>query len=265
MENRLDFSGKTVLITGAAQGIGYACAQAFASHGATVCMADINGDAVKRAADAVAGDAASKPLAMQADVSDPATCAALVADAVEQTGGLDVLINNAGIAIAGDILTLEIADFDKLMDVNLRGAFLTAQATARQMVAAGTHGSIINMSSVNSLLSLPNQIAYCMAKGGIAQMTRAMSVRLAEDGIRVNAIGPGSIGTELLQAAIKANPENLNGILARTPMGRLGEPSEVGDIALYLASDYASYITGETIYADGGRLALGYTVPVKNT
>lgn len=265
MKDRMNFAGKTVLITGAAQGIGYACAQAFVNHGATVCMSDINGDAVEKAADALAGGAAVKPLAMQSDVSDPQACTSLVDSVVSQTGRVDVLINNAGIAIAGDILTLEIADFDKLMSVNLRGAFLMAQAAARQMVAVGKPGSIINMSSVNSLLSLPNQLAYCMAKGGIAQMTRAMSVRLAEEGIRVNAIGPGSIGTELLQAAIKANPENLNSILARTPMGRLGEPSEVGDIALYLASDYASYITGETIYADGGRLALGYTVPVKNT
>ncbi|MBU2983679.1 SDR family oxidoreductase [Lentibacter algarum] len=260
----MDFSGKTVLITGAAQGIGYACAEAFVKHGATVCMSDINGEAVTKAADTLAVGASVKPIAMQSDVSDADACTRLVESIVSQTGSLDVLVNNAGIAIAGDILTLEVADFDKLMGVNLRGAFLMAQAVARQMVAAGKQGSIINMSSVNSVMSLPNQLAYCMAKGGIAQMTRAMSVRLAAEGVRVNAIGPGSIGTELLQAAIKANPENLTGILARTPLGRLGEPSEIGDIALYLASDYSSYITGETIYADGGRLALGYTVPVKN-
>ncbi len=181
-----------------------------------------------------------------------------------EDGAVDVLVNNAGIVHAGDILNLDVEGFDRLFSVNVRGAFLMAQAAAKSMVAAGTKGSIINMSSVNSVVALPNQLAYSMSKGALAQLTRAASIRLAPEGIRVNAFGPGSIETELLADALSKDPHGKSAILSRTPLGRLGAPSEVADVALYLASDYSSYITGETIYVDGDRLALGYTVPVKN-
>jgi len=261
----MNFSGKNILITGAARGIGFACAKAFILHGANVCLSDIDKNECKLSAEKMTelGEAGNV-LSLTADVSSPSECQNLVDQCSEQLGQIDIFVNNAGIAIAGDILNLDIVDFDRLMGINLRGAFLMAQAVARSMVAAKSHGSIINMSSVNSLLALPNQIAYSISKGGLAQMTRAMSIRLAEENIRVNAIGPGSIATELLMEALSKDPLGKNAVLSRTPLGRLGEPSEIADIALYLASDYSSYITGETIYADGGRLALGYTVKVKD-
>ena len=264
MKNRMDFTGTNVLVTGGARGIGYACAKAFVEHGANVSISDIDEEGVEKACNELAKQGKGKVVYWVADVREQDQCEGLIVGSNAKIGSLDVLVNNAGMAFAGDILNLDVKDFDKLMSVNLRGAFLMAQAAARSMIAENKQGNIINMSSVNSVLGLPNQIAYSMSKGGIAQMTRAMAVRLAEEGIRVNAIGPGSIATELLMDALSKDPLGKKAVLSRTPMGRLGEPAEVADIALYLASDYSSYITGETIYADGGRLALGYTVKVKD-
>ncbi|WP_298852697.1 SDR family NAD(P)-dependent oxidoreductase [uncultured Ruegeria sp.] len=263
MANRMNFAGTHVLITGGAQGIGLACAKAFVEHGANVTIADINADGCSNALDTLKSLGDGTVACFVADVRQPENCAQLVADAIAANGKLDVLVNNAGVVHAGDILNLDADGFDHVFSVNVRGAFLMAQAAARAMVEAGTKGSIINMSSVNSVVGLPNQLAYSMSKGALAQLTRAASIRLAPEGIRVNAIGPGSIGTEMLADALSRDPHGKGAILSRTPLGRLGEPSEVADVALYLASDYSSYITGETIYIDGGRLALGYTVPVK--
>jgi NAD(P)-dependent dehydrogenase (short-subunit alcohol dehydrogenase family) len=152
--------------------------------------------------------------------------------------------------------------------VNLKGAFLVGQAVARQMVRQGQEqgrgeaGAIVNMSSVNAVFAIANQVPYSVSKGGINQLTKVMALSLAEYGIRVNAIGPGSINTEML-AATMADSAARGRILSRTPMGRIGEPSEIAAVAAFLASDEASYITGQTIYADGGRLPLNYTVPLK--
>ncbi|HEX4782519.1 MAG TPA: SDR family oxidoreductase, partial [Usitatibacter sp.] len=146
--------------------------------------------------------------------------------------------------------------------VNLKGMFLAGQAAARQMVKQGGGGTIVNMSSVNGVLAIPNQVPYVVSKGGINQLTKVMSLALASHGIRVNAIGPGTILTELARTAVLGNREAERKILSRTPMGRLGEPAEIARVAVFLASDDASYMTGQTLYADGGRLALNYTVAV---
>ena len=149
-----------------------------------------------------------------------------------------------------------------MLGVNLKGAFLAGQAAARQMVKQGGGGAIINMSSVNAVLAIPNQVPYVVSKGAINQLTKVMSVALAKEGIRVNGIGPGTILTELAKTAVLGNPEAERKILSRTPLGRMGEPAEIAQVAVFLASDAASYLTGQTIYPDGGRLALNYTVPV---
>ena len=146
--------------------------------------------------------------------------------------------------------------------MNLRGTFLVSRQIARYMVERGTKGVIINMSSTNAVVTIPDQMAYAASKGGVAQMTRAMAMALAPHDIRVNAIGPGTILTDMLKVVI-ANDEARRTILSRTPMGRIGDPAEVASVAVFLASDYASYLTGETIYPDGGRLSLNYTVPVR--
>ena len=190
----------------------------------------------------------------------------LVAAATAAFGEIDVLVNNAAILVAADFLDLAEADFDRVLRVNLKGAFLCGQAVARHMVervkAGGAPGAIVNLSSVNAVFAIANQVPYSVSKGGINQLTKVMALSLAPFGIRVNAIGPGSINTEML-ASVMDNPEARRRILSRTPLGRVGEPAEIAAIAAFLASDEASYITGQTIYADGGRLPLNYTVPVK--
>jgi glucose 1-dehydrogenase len=153
-------------------------------------------------------------------------------------------------------------DFDRVLRTNLKSMFLCGQAAAREMVKQQS-GCIINMSSVNSQVAIPNQVPYVVSKGGVNQLTKVMALSLAPHGIRVNGIGPGTILTELARKAVLASPEARNTILSRTPIGRCGEPDEVASIAAFLASDDASYMTGQTIYADGGRLALNYTVPVQ--
>jgi len=177
-------------------------------------------------------------------------------------GAIDILVANAGIVHAAEFLDLEEQDFDRVIAVNLKGIFLAGQAAARRMVKQGRGGAIVNMSSVNGVLAIPNQVPYVVSKGGINQLTKVMAVGLAPHGIRVNAIGPGTILTELAKTAVLGNREAERKILSRTPMGRMGEPAEIARVAAFLASDEASYVTGQVVYADGGRLALNYTVPV---
>jgi NAD(P)-dependent dehydrogenase (short-subunit alcohol dehydrogenase family) len=249
---------KVALVTGAAQGIGFACAQAFVAEGAKVMMVDLNEGAVQAAAAKVGKSAAGTAC----DVSKKSAVDRAVAAAVEKFGRLDILVANAGIVHAAEFLDIDEADFDRVLAVNLKGVFLAGQAAARQMVKQGGGGAIINMSSVNAVLAIPNQVPYVVSKGAINQLTKVMSVALAKHGIRVNGIGPGTILTELAKTAVLGNKEAERKILSRTPMGRMGEPAEIAQVAVFLASDDASYLTGQTIYPDGGRLALNYTVPV---
>jgi len=247
--------GKVALVTGAAQGIGHACAKAFADEGARVMMSDVSEE---RGRAAVAGlDGASF---VRCDVSRKAEVTAAVTATVEKFGRLDILVANAGIVHAADFLDLEEADFDRVLSVNLKGIFLAGQAAARQMVQQGEGGAIVNMSSVNAVMAIPNQVPYVVSKGGINQLTKVMALSLAPHRIRVNGIGPGTILTELAKTAVLGNKEAERKILSRTPLGRMGEPGEIASVAVFLASDDASYLTGQTVYPDGGRLALNYTV-----
>jgi NAD(P)-dependent dehydrogenase (short-subunit alcohol dehydrogenase family) len=247
---------KVALVTGAAQGIGLACAKAFAAEGARVMISDLNEERGRAAAAEFGG------AFVRCDVSRKAEVTAAVAAAVGKFGRLDILVANAGIVHAAEFLELEEADFDRVLSVNLKGIFLAGQAAARQMVKQGGGGAIVNMSSVNAVMAIPNQVPYVVSKGGINQLTKVMALSLAPHGIRVNGIGPGTILTELAKSAVLGNKEAERKILSRTPLGRMGEPSEIASVAVFLASGEASYLTGQTIYPDGGRLALNYTVPV---
>ena len=253
--------GKVALVTGAAQGIGLACALALAHEGARVVLADVNGKSAQDACERLRSEGREAE-SVACDVSRKADVDRAVATAVGKFGRLDILVANAGIVHAAEFLDLAEADFDRVLAVNLKGVFLAGQAAARQMVKQGGRGAIVNMSSVNAVLAIPNQVPYVVSKGAINQLTKVMSIALAPHGIRVNAIGPGTILTELAKSAVLGNREAERKILSRTPMGRLGEPDEVARVAVFLASDEASYITGQTLYPDGGRLALNYTVPV---
>jgi len=252
---------KVALVTGAAQGIGLACVEAFAREGAKVMLADRD-EARGRAAAMRLRESGASAVFVTCDVSRKDQVDAAVLATVTEFGRLDILVANAGIVHAAEFLDLEEKDFDRVIAVNLKGVFLAGQAAARQMVKQGGGGAIINMSSVNAVLAIPNQVPYVVSKGGINQLTKVMSVALAKNGIRVNGIGPGTILTELAKDAVLGNKEAERKILSRTPMGRMGAPEEIAGVAVFLASDAASYLTGQTIYPDGGRLALNYTVPV---
>jgi NAD(P)-dependent dehydrogenase (short-subunit alcohol dehydrogenase family) len=255
------FTGKAVVVTGAARGIGRACAEAFAAEGAHVAIMDIDRDEGE-ATTAAIRDAGGSATFIPGDVGDARQAGAALDATLEWAGRLDVLVNNAGILKGGDFLELSEADFDAVLRVNLKGAFLLGQAAARIMAARGG-GAIVNMSSVNGVLAIPNQIPYVVSKGGLNQLTRVMALALADKNIRVNGIGPGSILTDMLKTVMN-DEEARRKILSRTPMGRCGEPAEVAKLCLFLASDDASYITGQIVYIDGGRLPLNYTVPVRD-
>jgi glucose 1-dehydrogenase len=248
---------KVAIVTGASQGIGLACAQRLVHEGARVMLADIRPEGAEAAV--ALGDAARF---FCADVSQKVDVDALVAATLSAFGQIDILVNNAGVTHAAEFLDLAEEDFDRVMRINLKSMFLCSQAVAREMVKRQS-GSIINMSSVNAELTIPNQVPYVISKGGVNQLTRVAAVSLAQHGIRVNAIGPGTILTELAKKAVLGSPEARHTILSRTPLGRCGQPEEVAAIAAFLASDDASYMTGQTLYADGGRMALNYTVPVR--
>ncbi|MDK6077858.1 SDR family NAD(P)-dependent oxidoreductase [Massilia varians] len=250
-------ANKTAIITGASQGIGLACATRLVQEGARVMLVDIRPEG--RDAAARLGEAARFH---QADVSLKADVDAMIAVTLEAFGQVDILVNNAGVTHAADFLELAEEDFDRVLRINLKSMFLCSQAAAREMVKRQT-GCIINMSSVNAELTIPNQVPYVVSKGGVNQLTRVAAISLAEHGIRVNAIGPGTILTELAKKAVLGSPDARHTILSRTPLGRCGEPEEVAAVCAFLASDDASYITGQTLYADGGRMALNYTVPVR--
>jgi glucose 1-dehydrogenase len=257
----MQLENKVAIITGGARGIGLAIAKRYVAEGARVTIADV---------DAAAGGAEAAALGGQCrfvrtDVGDTRDAGNVVAETCRAFGDLDILVNNAGIIHGADFLDLKEADFDRVLRVNLKGAFLVGQAAAKRMVeqtkAGKPPGTIINMSSINAVVAIANHAPYCVSKGGIDQLTKVMALSLAPHGIRVNAIGPGSIMTDILKA-VATDQEAKRRILSRTPLGRIGEPGEIAAIAVFLASADASYITGETIYADGGRLALNYTVPV---
>ena len=255
------FAGKVAVITGAAQGIGRACAERFLSEGARVVLGDV--DAARLARTAAEIGSPETVLAVPTDVAKKADVDALIAAAVDRFGRIDILVNNAGICPVADFLDFTEEQYDRTLAVNLKGGFLGTQAAARAMIAQGRGGVIINMSSINSGLANPSVAPYAISKGGLNQVTSTAAVALAPHGIRVCGVGPGTIATEIIKGAFTERA-GMHAILARTPMGRLGEPEEIAGVVAFLASDDASYITGETIYPDGGRRVLNYTVPVKD-
>jgi NAD(P)-dependent dehydrogenase (short-subunit alcohol dehydrogenase family) len=251
--------GQVAIVTGAAQGIGAACAERLAQDGAAVALWDVDDDR-GTALTARLNASGRRAIYQHCNVADKREVEAALAATLQVFGRVDALISNAGIFKAADFLDITEADWDAVIGVNLKGAFLVGQAVARAMVAAGTRGAIVNMSSVNGIMAIPSIASYNASKGGVNQLTRVMALALADHGIRVNAVAPGTIATELAQKAVLGSEDAKARIMSRTPMKRLGEPREVADVCAYLVSSAASYMTGEIVYVDGGRMTLNYTV-----
>ena len=250
--------GQVAVVTGAAQGIGAACAERLAGDGAAVALWDIDAARGEALAAALCGRG-QRAAFIPCNVADKAAVDAAVAATLQAFGRIDALVNNAGIFKAADFLEIEEADWDAVIAVNLKGAFLVGQAVAREMLKTGG-GAIVNMSSVNAVLAIPSIASYNASKGGVNQLTRVMALALADHGIRVNAVAPGTIATELAQKAVLGSDEARARVISRTPMKRLGTPQEIADVCAFLLSSASSYMTGEIVYVDGGRLALNYTV-----
>ena len=241
------------LVTGAAQGIGKACAEALAEDGYHVVLADVQ-ESVKDAAAALGGPG------LICDMADPAAITAMFDHIEGEIGPVAALVNNAGVAMPGDFLDYDLEAFERVININLRGVFVALQRAGRTMVDRGMKGAIVNMSSINALVAIPSIPAYCASKGGVMQLTKSASLALAQHGVRVNAVGPGSIDTEMM-AGVNADPGAMKMVMSRTPMLRVGTPQEIANVVAFLCSDKASYITGETIYVDGGRIGMNYLSP----
>ncbi len=241
------------LITGAAQGIGLACAESLMEDGYDVILSDINADGV-----AEAGKKIGAVAAIACDMGDLSQIEAMFGQIAKDHGTLTALVNNAGVAMPGDFLSYDVETFETVININLRGVFIATQMAARVMVEHNIAGAIVNMSSINAQVAIPAIPAYCASKGGVMQLTKVAALALAKNNIRVNSVGPGSIDTEMM-AGVNANPEAFKVAMSRTPLGRAGDAREIGDVVAFLCSKKASYITGETIYVDGGRLGLNYT------
>lgn len=258
----MKLEGKVAIVTGAGRGIGRGCAKRFAAEGVSVVVADLDEEQGTKTVADIVGQGGEASF-LRTDISDPAQVTELAQSAVDTYGRLDISLNCAGvIPLEGsDILETSESEWDKVMGVNLKGAFLVSQAAARKMVEAGS-GSIINIASVTALMAMGNQAAYVASKAAVNGLTKSMAVGLAHRGIRVNAIGPGSIDTDMM-GAVLSDEEAFARVMARTPLHRLGQPEDIAGAAVFLAGDDSSYITGQTLYVEGGRLALNHVMPPK--
>jgi NAD(P)-dependent dehydrogenase (short-subunit alcohol dehydrogenase family) len=248
---------KVALVTGGGRGIGQAIALAFGREGARVAVADID----PRTAAATARRLGPRGLALHMDVASKRSIDDGFAAIDRRWGRVDVAVTNAAIEPIVPFLDLDEATWDRIVDTNLKGTFLVAQAAARRMVRRRA-GVIITLSSVNAEVARPESAAYAATKGGVRQLTKAMAISLAPHGVRVNAIGPGTVVTGLTRHLLR-NRRWRDAVYARTPMQRVAEPREIGEVAVFLASDMSSYMTGSTVYVDGGRLALNGMMPPK--
>jgi NAD(P)-dependent dehydrogenase (short-subunit alcohol dehydrogenase family) len=244
---------KVAVVTGAGRGIGKAVAQALAEDMVDLVLAEIEGDRARAAAMEL-GRVGVATLVHVTDVSNRASVEGLIAATIERFGRLDILVNNAGITEPSPALDMTEEQWDHVLAVDLKGVFLCSQAAGRHMVTCRS-GSIINIASIGAERGILERANSCAAKAGVVALTRVLAVEWAPFGVRVNAVGPGYVNTELQQWAIDQGIADLESRTRTTPLGRLAEPSEMGHVVAFLASDQASYITGQTIYADGGLLA----------
>jgi glucose 1-dehydrogenase len=251
----MDLNGRVAIVTGAGSGIGHAIAERFAAAGASVCVNYLGyEDEAKALAQRL-----PRAIAVKADVSKVAEVQALVDTTVKQLGSIDVLVNNAGLERSAPFLDMDEASWDVVLDVDLKGAFLCAQACGRVMRDSGKGGSIVNISSIHEDVAFPGFTSYCAAKGGLRMVMRNAALELAAFGMRVNNVAPGAIATPI-NAKTLNDPDKVALLERIIPLARMGRPEEVAEVALFLASDASSYVTGSTYYVDGGMVR--YTQPL---
>ena len=244
-------SDRTAIVTGAGSGNGRAIALRFAAEGAGVLVADVNGDSGLETVQSIRADGGRAEF-RRVNVADTADLDSLVDSAVEWGGRLDIMVNNAGINLRNPLLDIVTAEWQRLIDVNLKGVFFGTQSAARAMIKSGS-GKIVNISSIREEVAGLGNIAYCAAKGGVRMLTRAAALELAEHKINVNAVGPGYVETNMTRGLL-SNPQVLSALIASVPWGRLAVPEEVAAAVAFLASDESDFITGTTLYVDGGHL-----------
>lgn len=255
----LNLKNKKVLVTGGCQGIGLACVKAFLNEQSKVIMVD---------KDYKKGEKLCKEFRKKGndvnffsvDLSDEQSIFKMLNFIEREYNYVDICINNAGVTFRSDVLEIQLEDFKRVLNINLIALFIISQNVAKNMVKFKVNGSITNIGSVNSILALPDNPAYVASKGGVLQLTKSMSIAMAKHNIRVNLVGPGSINTPLQRSGMSRSKKLKQMVLSRTPLNRLGEPEEVADAVLYISSEKASYITGECLYVDGGRLPLNFLV-----
>ena len=243
----MDLKGKVAIVSGAGSGIGYAIAERFAAAGASVCVNYLGSEEEAKAL----AKRLPKAIAFKADVSKAAEVKAMVDATVEKLGSVDVLVNNAGVERSMPFLDIDEATWELLLNVDLKSAFLCAQACGRVMRDSGKGGSIVNISSIHEDLPFPGHTPYCAAKGGLRMLMRNAALELAPYKIRVNNVAPGAIATPINAKTLK-DPKKLASLEKIIPLNRVGSPEEVAEVTLFLASDASSYVTGSTYYVDGG-------------
>jgi NAD(P)-dependent dehydrogenase (short-subunit alcohol dehydrogenase family) len=247
--------GKTAIITGASRGIGRAIARGFALAGADLVLVSRNLSALEEAANEIKG-LGRKALAVSADIGNPEDIQKAIESTLMVFPKIDILLNNAGISpVLKKAEETNLKEWEEILRINLTGTFLFCQSAGKVMIQQGGGGKIINMISVGGVVAFPRQIAYCVSKGGILQLTKVLAIEWARHNIQVNAIGPAYLETELTQG-VRESKTISEDLLRKTPMGRFGKPEEVVGAAIYLASDASSYVTGQTLFVDGGWLAI---------
>jgi NAD(P)-dependent dehydrogenase (short-subunit alcohol dehydrogenase family) len=249
-------SGQRVFISGAADGLGLEMAKAFGREGARLFLMDIDEEKAEGAAQALRAEGREVEVFI-GSVADSSTVQAAFAHMDQTLGGVDALINNAGIAAHMPTVDLEDDDWQRVMGVNINGTFMCAREAGRRMLRQGS-GSVVNISSIYGVVAAPNRLAYCVSKGAVAMMAKSLAVEWADRGVRVNAIAPGYVHTKLVDGLIRDNLIDIDAVQNRVPMKRLGTPAEVAEMAVYLCSPAAQYVTGQVIAVDGGWTAYGY-------